>query len=189
MTYIRIDKIGLVANFSEVGNWAFDLAFHLSKTHSYQLNIFNFAESPYTISASLDPSKCSLNPEIDIKKQINSEKKMREYYESLLGDFVDVGFKVCNSHRHNLELRHCLKKKDYQLLIIPYIKQGISFGNMPLEEFAYRFISPIILVGPDHPQEYHINEQAGLIIEELEIPTRQWSRIPIPEKMQQLPVI
>ena len=60
---------------------------------------------------------------------------------------------------------------------------------MPIEEFAYRFIAPVILVGPDQPHEYHINDQAALIIDSLAIPIDNWKQIDRPLKLQVSPVL
>ena len=190
MAKIRIDKIGLVAAYSAKGDWAFNLAYYLAKFYSFQLNIFSFSESPFGPSNSSDIlySESEVHC-LDEKKRISAERKLREYYDSMLEDYENAGFKLCNSHKHNLELRRCLRKKDYQILIIPYLEDGINFGNMPIEEFAYRFIAPVILVGPDQPHEYHINDQAALIIDSLAIPIDNWKQIDRPLKLQVSPVL
>ncbi|MGD9200643.1 MAG: hypothetical protein PVI26_03690 [Chitinispirillia bacterium] len=188
MAKIRIDKIGLVAAYSAKGDWAFNLAYYLAKLYSFQLNIFSFSESPFGHSNSSDILESNVNC-LDEKTYISAERKLREYYDSMLEDFENVGFKLCNSHKHNLELRKCLLKKDYQLLIIPYLENDIIFGNMPIEEFAYRFIAPVILVGPDEPHEYRINDQAKIIIDSLALPIASWKQIDKPIKLQESPII
>ena len=45
-----------------------------------------------------------------------------------------------------MELRRCLKRGEYQLLVIPYLETGGTFGNMPIEEFATHFLAPVVLV-------------------------------------------
>ena len=105
---------------------------------------------------------------------------MRKYYDERLKEYVDVGFKVCVSVRFNRELRACLKEKEYQLLVIPYLAEGSSFGNMPLEEFAFRFVSPIILVGPKRPNDYYINDPARLIVDSLDLPSGNIEVLPKP---------
>jgi hypothetical protein len=188
MAKIRIDKIGLVAAYSAKGDWAFNLAYYLAKLYSFQLNIFSFSESPFSHSNSPDIVEPNIH-HLDEKRYIAAERTLREYYDSMLEDFENVGFKLCNSHKHNLELRKCLQKKDYQLLIIPYLEDGIGFGNMWIEEFAYRFIAPVILVGPDQPHEYHINDQAVLIIDTLALPIDCWKQIEKPITLQKSPIL
>lgn len=190
MTNIGIDAIGLVAHYSTKGDWAFNLAFYLAQRHEFQLNVFNFLESPYSISRDTIPSEICLSEEtLADERHVSDDRVLREYYDDLLGDYVNVGFKVCRSARHNLELRRCLKEKDYQLLIIPYLEPGIGFGNMSVEEFAYRFISPVILVGPDQPNQYFLNERARMIIDNLEMPFQSWKMLAVPTEFQALPVI
>jgi hypothetical protein len=175
MTTLRINNIGLCAHFSEKGDWAFDYAFALARASECQLNIFYFLRSPY--EKYVDPPNSGRKVEDRIV--ITTDRRLREYYDKCLGDFVDVGFKVCEETRHAKELWTCLMKREYQLLIIPHLEKGITFGNVPIEEFAYRFTAPVVLVGPDRPDQFQLNPSAVLLIDRLAIPPDSWEEIQI----------
>ena len=180
MTTLAVQKVGLVAHYSHKGNWAFRLAFGISLSHRLQLNIFHFLESPYNLALHLAASE---RPEraFDEKHLIAKDRELREYYDKYLGDYTEVGFRVCVSARHEMELHECLMHREYQLLVIPYTNRGDTFTNMPIEDFAYQFIAPTILVGPEDENEYHINPQAIMVIESLglpeEMPEAMWMPI------------
>ena len=188
MTTPRINKIGLVAHYSERGDWAFDAALRLARSRGAILNVFSFVESPYEAPLDKSPAEVPAR-EYDEKYLIQEDRFLREHYEDRLGDFVDVGFRVCESGRHNLELRQCLKRKEYQLLIIPYTNFGATFGNMPIEEFAYRFNAPVMLVGPDRASQYHLNPPAQVIAGSAGLLSDTWTSIQTPSEFQELPVI
>ena len=188
MTTFNIEKIGLVAHYSQQGDWAFDAALQMARSHPAKLNVFSFVDSPYEAPQDLSPNQMS-TCDVDDRALVQMDRKLREYYDERLGDFLEVGFRVCESGRHNLELRHCLKRREYQLLIIPYISCGATFGNMPLEEFAYRFHAPVLLVGPERADQYHLNPPAQVIAGTIDLLSAGWTAIPEPSGFQQLPVI
>ena len=173
MTIVSVNSIGLCAHFSEKGDWAFDFAFALTRKHKCQLNIFYFLRSPYEKYVE-PPGK---GRKIDDQVLVATDRKLREYYDKCLGEYVDVGFKVCEETRHAKELRTCLMQREYELLIIPYLERDITFGNIPIEEFAYRFTSPVVLVGPDRPDRYYLNPPAALLVDKLELPPESWKEI------------
>ena len=188
MTTPRIEKIGLVAHFSQPGDWAFETALAIARRRDAVLNIFSFLESPY--EASLDVAPGDIPPKAyDDALLIQKDRELREYYDERLGDFVEAGFRVCESGRHNLELRLCLKRKEFQLLLIPHLEHGVPFGNMPIEEFAYRFSAPVVLVGPERPDEYHLNPPAEVLAGSVDLGLTDTLSIPEPTRYQTLPVI
>ena len=85
-------------------------------------------------------------------------------------------------------MRRCLKRREYQLLIIPYLRKGVPFGNMPLEEFAFRFNAAVILVGPDQPKQYHLNPPGKALIGMNNL-LDVWCCLSPPRELQKLPVI
>ena len=163
-------------------------ALGLARSRPAILNVFSFVESPYEAPQDLAPRQAPAR-DVDDRTLIQMDRKLREYYDERLGDFLEVGFRVCESGRHNLELRHCLKRKEYQLLIVPYLAYGATFGNMPLEEFAYRFNAPVLLVGPERADQYHLNPPAQVIAGTIDLLSAGWTAIPEPSGFQQLPVI
>jgi hypothetical protein len=175
VTIVPINNIGLCAHFSTKGDWAFDFAFALTRTHRCQLNIFYFLRSPY--ERYVEPP--GEGRKIDDQILVATDRKLREYYDKCLGEYVDVGFKVCEETRHAKELRTCLMQREFEVLVIPYIERDITFGNMPIEEFAYRFTSPVVLVGPDEADQYFLNPQAALIADRLALPSQSWEEIHI----------
>jgi len=175
MTTIAMDSIGLCAHFSAKGDWAFDFAFSLSRNNKCQLNIFYFLRSPYEKYVE-PPGK---GRKVDENVLVATDRKLREYYDKCLGEYVDVGFKVCEESRHAKELRTCLMNREYQLLVIPHLEKGITFGNIPIEEFAYRFNAPVVLVGPDKPEQYYLNPSAALLVARLGLPPESWEEIQI----------
>ena len=188
MTTLNVDKIGLVADYSERGDWAFELAFSLARIRNLQLNVFHFLESPYDVPLNISPSEIPIKT-INDDEMIVLDRKLREYYDNKLDDYVDVGFRVCENARHNFELKRCLREREYNILVIPYIRVGVSFGNMPIEEFAYRFNAPVILVGPNSADEYRINPAAKMLIDSLVLPLETPDPIIKPSAFQELAVI
>ncbi len=176
MTTVAMDSVGLCAHFSEKGDWAFDFAFSLARKNKCQLNIFYFLRSPYEkYSEPLGKGRKI----IDEKILVATDRKLREYYDKCLGEYVDVGFKVCEESRHAKELRTCLMNREYQLLVIPHLEKAITFGNIPIEEFAFRFNAPVVLVGPDRPNQYYLNPSAILLLDKLSLPEGSWEEISI----------
>jgi hypothetical protein len=188
MTTPRIEKIGLVAHYSEVGNWTFETALAIACQRRIVLNVFSFLESPYEASLDTAPGDAPIRRYAK-RTLVEKDRELREYYDDRLGDFIDAGFRVCESGRHNLELRSCLKRKEFQILLIPYLEYGVPFGNMPIEEFAYRFNAPILLVGPESPDQYHLNPPGEVLSRSLDLEITDWKSIQEPTRYQELPVI
>ena len=180
MTIVTINSVGLCAHFSGKGDWAFDFAFALTRKHKCQLNIFYFLRSPY--EKYTEPP--GTGRKVDDHILVATDRKLREYYDKCLGEYVDVGFKVCEETRHAKELRSCLMQREYELLVIPYLERDITFGNLPIEEFAYRFTSPVVLVGPDRPDQYFLNPPAALLVDKLQLSSGSWEEIHI-ENLQE----
>ena len=66
-----------------------------------------------------------------------------------------------------LELHRCLVVREFQVLVLGHIHQGATFGRRPIEEFAEAFICPVVLVGPERPDQFRLNSPARLIVEKL----------------------
>ena len=171
MKIVKANQIGLVAHYSEQGNWAFEEAFNLAKEKQVQLNIFCFSE--YTYFRPFDEIRTD-DPDAPVteEKLITEERKLREYYDTRLGDFYEVGFKLCTRHGHNFELKSCLFKNQFQILVIPYSSHDMQMDNTPIQHFARNFVAPVILVGPERATQYHLNYPACLLAEYKSLPER-----------------
>jgi hypothetical protein len=174
-----MNGIGLCAIFARQGDWAFDYALSLARHHKTKLNIFHFLDSPYTLRRDVvfvDAEKtktAQVTPDLIAKK----DKEMRETYEERLGDYVEVGFRLCEGN-DEFELRKCFKKGDYEVLVIGYKEKGAAFGGTTtIEEFAGKFKGPIILIGPDSADSFYINEHARQRLNDLLIPNGNWKVI------------
>ncbi len=171
MNSIRANQIGLIAHYSKQGDWAFAQAFDLAKSKNVQFNIFCFSETTYNIPFDLK-SKDELKNSAMKEKLISEERKLREYFDKYLEDYEDVGFKLCTRHRHNFELKSCMIKNEFQVLVIPYINYEMKMDNLPIKKFASNFVAPVILVGPEHETQFHLNYPACLLSEIGSLPER-----------------
>ncbi|HMK33711.1 MAG TPA: universal stress protein [Desulfomonilaceae bacterium] len=173
--------IGLCAVFSRQGDWAFDYALALARHHKTRLNVFHFLESPYTLRRDVvfvDKEKqetAKVTPDLISKK----DKELRETFDERLGDYVDVGFRLCEG-ADEIELRRCFRKGDYDILVIGYNARGASFGGTTtIEAFATEFKAPVILIGPDSPESFHLNNAAAQQVDDLMLADKKWEKITV----------
>jgi hypothetical protein len=174
-----MNGVGLCAIFSRQGDWAFDYALELARHHKTKLNIFHFLDSPYMLRRDVvfvDAEKketAKVTPDFVAKK----DKEMRELYEDRLGEYVEVGFRLCEGN-DEFELRKCFKKGDYEVLVIGYKEKGAAFGGTTtVEAFASKFKGPVVLVGPDSGDSYYVNEAAIKMLDDLLISDGKWTPI------------
>jgi hypothetical protein len=171
-----MNGIGLCAIFSRQGDWAFDYALRLARKHKTRLNIFHFLESPYMLRRDVvfvDAEKTKtavVTPEFIAEK----DKELRFTYDERLGDYPDVGFRLCEGV-DEVELRKCFRKGEYEVLVIGYQGKEAGFGGTTtIEKFAAHFKGPVVLVGPDIPHQFFINQQAKAMLSELDLPADKW---------------
>lgn len=167
MAIPTLNAIGFCAHYSKQGDWAFDYALKLSRQHSIQLNVFHFLADPYNID---DDSADKLDKKARAKLIIEREKELRMYYDNRAGDYLDVGFRLCEDAEW-VELHKCLLIREFQVLVLGYVDAKANFGGRPIEDFAESFVSPVVLVGPDKSDQYHLNKQAALLIKKLGLET------------------
>jgi hypothetical protein len=167
-----LNAIGFCAHYSDQGDWAFDYALELSRRHGIQLNVFHFLANPYDPEA-LPPRYLSRD---DLSRLvIERERELRMYYDERAGDYLDVGFRLCEDNEW-VELHRCLVDREFQILVLGYPAWGAQFAGKPMEAFADSFICPVVLVGPDSPGQFHLNQAAGLISDKLGLPEGGWER-------------
>ncbi len=167
------DAIGFCAHYSEQGDWAFDYALRLSRMHGFKLNVFHFLKDPYVPN---DTQAENLSREEREKMAVEREKELRLYYDQRAGDYLDVGFRVCYDESWT-ELHRCLLIREFQVLVLGYPNFGAYFAKNPIEEFSEKFVTPVVLVGPERPDQFYLNHQAEFMIHKLDIPEGKWSSI------------
>jgi len=171
-------SIGLCSHYSRQGDWAFHYAFRVAREHNIRLNIFHWLESPFRFRREIvyadDTKTTTLRVTDDLK--VKKELELREYYENWLGDYVNVGFKLCEGNE-GAELSRCLHKREYDLLIMGYLERGTDFGGQKVETFAAQFRVPVVMVGPDRPNTFYLNNRAIEIVDQLGIGTGDWHPI------------
>lgn len=160
-----LEAVGFCAHYSKQGDWAFDYALELSRNHAMQLNVFHFLADPYDMDA-VPPTHLSRQALKAL--EVEKERELRLYYDERAGDYLDVGFRLCEDNEW-LELHRCLVDREFQILVLGYPSWNATFAWKPMEDFAESFISPVILVGPDHPRQFHLNSAAALLSERMEL--------------------
>jgi hypothetical protein len=158
MTVARLEAVGFCAHYSPQGDWAFDFAFDLCRRQGLQLNVFHFLVDPFDPS---DRTGQDVSAPERRELAIAMEKELRFHYEPKLGDYLDVGFRLCADPEWN-ELHRCLTRREFQLLVLPWPTAGARFAGKPLEDFADAFVCPVVLVGPESAREIHVNRPARL---------------------------
>jgi hypothetical protein len=173
MTVPNIKAVGFCAHYSEQGDWAFDYALYLSKRHSLRLNVFHFLSDPY------DPGDDAIGclPKGEIERiAVERERELRMYYDERAGDYLDVGFRLCYDDSWR-ELHRCLLIHEFQLLVLGYVSPEAFFTRKPIEKFAHEFVCPVVLVGPEAPDQYRLNSRAALLVDKLGLDEKAWKRI------------
>jgi hypothetical protein len=173
MVTAALHAVGFCAHYSQQGDWAFDYALELSRSHEIQLNVFHFLADPYDPKANV-PSYLS-PPDLG-RLVVERERELRMYYDERAGDYLEVGFRLCED-KEWLELHRCLMEREFQVLVLGYVARDAQFAGKPIEEFADSFVCPVVLVGPEHPRQFHLNGPATLIRGNLGLPEGSWDRI------------
>jgi len=173
VTAISIDAVGFCAHYSKAGDWAFDVALEISRNRSVPLNVFHFLSDPY------DPNDDSVEklPRAErAKLAIERERELRLYYDERAGDYLEVGFRLCED-REWTELHRCLLIREFQVLVLGYPESNALFANRPIEHYADAFVCPVVLVGPSSRRELHLNSRAALIANQFGLASEDWSLI------------
>jgi hypothetical protein len=161
---------------TRAGDWAFELALDIAVRHEVRLDIFLFPAPPTQPHTSR--GRRGERADIPASTKIELERDARLYYDRLLGDFVNVGFRLCEGDE-DPELRRCLLvRKEYDVLVLGYEGYGTMFGSKTIEQFAESMPCPTLLVGPEHAGQLFVNTAAGPWIERLEL-ARGWQPLPM----------
>ena len=176
MTKARLKAVGFCAWMNKVGDRAFRFGLDLARRHRSQFDIFIFPTFPCVPHAPRGRSGELF--EISEEEAIEVEKEVRLYYDDLLEDWLDAGYRLCLGDEAP-ELRRCLFDRQYDILVLPYESENCLFGERTIEEFAHRMQCPVVLVGPE-PDAIHLNSPARLWLAELGLEDRPWSSVPVP---------
>jgi hypothetical protein len=154
------------------GDWAFNYALDLAVEHDVRLDIF-FFPTP-TSSPHASRGRRGELAELSEERKVQVEKDVRLYYDRILGDFVNVGFRLCEGDE-DPELRRCLLvRKEYDVLVLAYEGYRCMFGTRTIEEFAESLPCPTVLVGPDKPDRFAVNTPARMWIDRLGLAGSDW---------------
>ena len=169
MTTLRVENIGLCAEFSPQGDWAFDCALSLARSMGLGLRVFGVADMAWDKAR---PRTLSSDEIVAL------DRRLREYYDDRLGDFVEAGFRVCEGVV-NTELRTCLVEREYQMLVLAYPSAGAIFAGRSIEEFAISLPFPVILAGPERPDQLFANPPALLLSQQQQEQQGFWAPIEV----------
>ena len=175
MTSIALKDIGFCAHFSRQGDWAFEFALAQARRLGHRLNVFYFPRLDWSATEWLTRN-------LGEDELVALDRRVREYYDEKLGDFVEVGFRVCQD-LVDTELRRCLFRREYQLMVLGYLGYGAPFGDDTMETFAYRFNGPLVLVGPDRPDQLYLNPPARLVGWRLGLSEGDWTSLEAPTEL------
>jgi hypothetical protein len=173
MTMQGMYAVGFCAHYSMQGDWAFDYALRLSQEGGLQLNVFHFLDNPYD---STDDTSKNLSAEERARIAVERERELRMYYDKRAGDYLNVGFRLCEDNEWT-ELHRCLLVREFQVLVLANIAPGTLFAGRPIEEFADHFVSPVVLVGPERPDQFRLNSRAAMIVDKLGLSNGSWEQI------------
>ena len=174
-------KIGLCTHFSQTDEWAFDFALKLVRRQGWQLTICHWLNSPYSLRRDVVyPSLHEGGEPQPITPALLTqlELELRQTYEPKLGDFTDVAFKLCEG-MYQVELTRCFRQNLLDLVVVGYqhFDEHTISSEQPLEEFAAHLNYPLVIVGPDAPDHFMLNQVAQGWLDELQLPEGSWDAI------------
>ena len=168
-----LNAVGFCAHYSEAGDRAFDYALELTRKLGIQLNVFHFLADPFDPD---DMKPEGQSPEELTDLVVERERELRMYYDERAGDYLEIGFRLCEDNEWT-ELHRCLLVREFQILVLGYPGPEAYFAGRPIEEFAYGFVSPVVLVKEEGPERFLLNSQAVLALDRLGLPEGSWTKI------------
>ena len=137
MTLPRLNAVGFCAHYSLEGDWAFDYALSLSRLHAIRLNVFHFLTDPYDPE---DQPPSFLSKADRTQLIVERERELRMYYDSRAGDYLEVGFRLCEDNEWT-ELHRCLLLREFQVLVLGYVGRQAMFAGKPIGISLPNFIN------------------------------------------------
>ncbi len=170
-------KIGLCTHFAQTDDWAFDFALALARRQGWQLTVCHWLDSPYNLrrdmvypSLDQDGEPQPVTPELLTRLEL----ELRQAYDPRLGDFTEVAFKLCEG-LYQVELVRCFRQNLLDLVVMGYRTGGHSAsGEQPLEGFAAHLNYPLVIVGPEGPDRFLLNQAALAWLDDLQLPEGSW---------------
>jgi hypothetical protein len=71
-------------------------------------------------------------------------------------------------------------------MVVGYLGYGAIFGNHTVESFAWRFNSPVVLVGPDWHGQFYLNPPARAVSWQLGLADNDWTPLAEPAEVEAL---
>ena len=134
--------------------------------------MFYFFSDPY----GRDDDPGWLTAEKRARLAMKKERDLRFYYEERAGDYINVGFRLCEETGW-IELNRCLVQHEFQVLVLGMPGEDAFFSGRPIMEFADALICPVVLVSPEGHGRFYLNTRAALITHQLALPEN--SRVPV----------
>jgi hypothetical protein len=79
---------------------------------------------------------------------------------------------------YQVELARCFRQNLLDLVVIGYQQdEQNASSERPLEEFAADLNHPLVIVGPDDPNHFILNQTAQAWLDELQLPEGSWQAI------------
>jgi len=177
MTQQSIRGVGYCARMTLAGDWAFNFALDLAVRHDVRLDIFFFPEP--TDRSHPPRGRRGELAALTEEQRIAVEREVRLYYDQMLGDFINVGFRLCEGDEEP-ELRRCLLlRREYDVLVLGYEGYGAGFGSRTIEQFAQSMPCPTVLVGPERPDQFYLNDPARVAVDRLGLAGHPWKPIEV----------
>ena len=173
-------KIGLCTHFSPTDEWAFNFALELVRRQGWQLVICHWLGSPYNLrrdmvypSLQQDGEPQPATPELLTQLEL----ELRQHFEPKLGDFTDVAFKLCEG-MYQVELSRCFRQNLLDLVLLGYPSDELTASSeQPLEEFAAHLNHPLVIIGPNAPDRFLLNQAAQSWLDDLQLPDGSWTAV------------
>ena len=80
---------------------------------------------------------------------------------------------------YQVELTRCFRQNLLDLVVVGYqhFDGQLASSEQPLDEFAARLDYPLVIVGPDEPDHFMLNQAAQGWLSDLKLPEGSWDAI------------